>query len=246
MLITPYDLLLPAGSSVQLEVEAERRWALFVDPAVPDVEIEVEGVGRARTGPTGIASFSLGVLSPGAHRYVIRSAGRPVEALVQVVEPQTPLMIVDIDQTIADVTPQGFIFRKVQNVRPILGSREALAELSRSMQILYLTARDHIFTRKTKLWLRCAEFPEAPVYLRKGTRFWSATPREHKIERLREIRRSFSNILWGVGDRPGDATAYGVHSIRPILLAPSRPPGVSSDVLCLPSWQEILKIVRKG
>jgi hypothetical protein len=246
MLITPYDLLLPAGATATLEIEVEHRWGLFIDPPLQGVEVEVQGAGRARTGPGGIASVPLGVLPEGLHRFLVKAGRRPVEALVRIVEPRTPLIIVDIDQTIADVTPQGFIFRKVQNVRPIRGSREALAELSLSMQILYLTARDHIFTRKTKLWLRCAEFPEAPVYLRKGTRFWSASPQEHKIERLKELRQLFPNIRWGVGDRPGDAAAYGAHAIQPILLAPHRPPGVSPEVLCLPTWKEILEIVRKS
>jgi hypothetical protein len=134
----------------------------------------------------------------------------------------------------------------VQNVRPLLGSREALDELSQSMQILYLTARDHIFSRKTKLWLRAAEFPEAPVYLRKGTRFWSASPQEHKIERLKEVRARFPNIRWGVGDKPGDVAAYIAHGIRPILIAPARPLGVTEDVPCLADWKAILEMIRKG
>ena len=183
------------------------------------------------------------------------------------VDREAPILVVDIDKTIADVTPQGFIFRKVQNVRPmvgsrvaldeltnpailallqLVGSREALDELSKSMQILFLTARDHIFTRKTKLWLRAAEFPEAPVYLRKGTRFWSASPQDHKIERLKEVRSRFPNVRWGVGDKPGDAIAYMAHGIRPILLAKVRPLGITSDVPVLPDWQAILELIKKG
>jgi hypothetical protein len=246
MLITPYDLLVPTGEPATLEVEAERRWATFIDPAIADAEVEVEGVGRARTGPDGIASFSLGALPAGTHVLKILRKRRAIETLVRVVDRETPILVVDIDQTIADVTPQGFIFRKVQNVRPMPGSREALDELSKSMQILYLTARDHIFTRKTKLWLRAAEFPEAPVYLRKGTRFWSATPQEHKVARLKELKSRFPNVRWGVGDKPGDVAAYAAHAIRPILLAKERPSEVPAEVLCLPDWKTILEQLRKG
>jgi hypothetical protein len=246
MLITPYDLLLPAGEPATLEVEVERRVLTFIDPAVAGEEIEIEGVGRARTGSNGIASFSLGALPVGTHRFKVKMSRKPPEAIVRVVERDTPVIVVDIDHTIADVSPQGFIFRKVQNVRPVLGSREALDELSKSMQIVYLTARDHIFTRKTKLWLRAAEFPEAPVYLRKGTRFWSASPQDHKIERLKEVRGRFPNIRWGVGDKPGDAMAYTAHGIRPILIAKSRPLGVTTDVPVLSDWKAILELIRKG
>lgn len=244
MMITPYDLLLPSGETATLDVEAERRWMTFVDPPLAGEELEIDGVGRARTGSDGIASFPLGVLPAGTHRFKVRNSRKSPEALVRVVGRETPILVVDIDQTIADVTPQGFILKKVQNVRPMLGSREALDELSRSMQILYLTARDHIFTRKTKLWLRAAEFPEAPVYLRKGTRFWSASPQEHKIERLKEVRGRFPNIAWGVGDKPGDATAYLIHGIPPILLGQTRPLGVTSDVPVLPDWPAILNHIK--
>jgi hypothetical protein len=246
MLITPYDLLVPAGEAATLDVEAERRWLTFVDPPLADVELELEGVGRAKTNAEGIASFPLGVLPPGTHRFKILRGRKPPEALVRVIDPRTPVIIVDIDHTIADVSPQGFILRKVQNVRPLLGSREALDELAPTMQIVYLTARDHIFTRKTKLWLRAAEFPEAPVYLRKGTRFWSHNPREHKIERLKELRSRFPNILWGVGDKPGDVAAYQAHGIPPILLAASRPPDLAPEVACYDSWKQILQHIKKG
>jgi len=246
MLITPYDLLVPAGEAATLEVEAERRWAMFLDPPLADVELEVEGVGRSRTAANGIASFPLGVLPPGTHRFKVLVGRKPPEALVRVIDRATPVIVVDIDHTIADVSPQGFILRKVQNVRPLLGSREALDELARSMQIVYLTARDHIFTRKTKLWLRAAEFPEGPVYLRKGTRFWSHNPREHKIERLKDLRPRFPNIKWGVGDKPGDVAAYQAHAIPPILLAASRPAEVAPDVPCYADWKAILEHVRKG
>ena len=245
-MITPYDLLLPAGEPATLDVEVERRWLTFIDPPVADAEVEVEGVGRARTGPDGIASFALGALPVGTHHYKVRTSRKPLEAIVQVVDREAPILVVDIDKTIADVTPQGFIFRKVLNVRPMLGSREALDELSKTMQILFLTARDHIFTRKTKLWLRAAEFPEAPVYLRKGTRFWSASPQAHKIERLKEVRSRFPNIRFGVGDKPGDAIAYMAHGIRPILIAKTRPLGITSDVPVLPDWHAILDLIKKA
>jgi hypothetical protein len=246
MLITPYDLLVPEGEAATLDVEAERRWLTFVDPPRADVEIEIDGVGKAKTGPDGIASFALGVLPVGLHRFRVKMKRKPPEALIQVVPRETPIIVVDIDKTIADVTPQGFIFRKVQNVRPMPGSREVLQELSKTLQIVYLTARDHIFTRKTKLWLRAAEFPEAPVYLRKGTRFWTHNPREHKIERLKELRPKFPNIRWGVGDKPGDVAAYLAHQITPILIARERPETVPADAACLPDWKAIHEKIRQG
>jgi len=246
MLITPYDLLVPAGEPAVLEVEVEDRWMAFVDPPVEGIEVEVDGVGRAKSARNGIASIPLGVLPPGTHRPVVRFNRRAVEAVVRVVPRETPVIVVDIDETIADVTPWGFILRRVRDVRPLPGSREVLEELSRTMQIVYLTARDHIFTRKTKLWLRLASMPEAPVYLRKGTRYWRTRSRDHKTLRLAELSPQFPNIKWGIGDKPGDAVAYAAHGIRPIMIAPSRPEEVSADVPCFPTWKNILEYIRRG
>jgi hypothetical protein len=244
MLITPYDLLVPSGEPATLEVEAEDRWMAFIDPPARGVEIEVEGVGRAATGRNGIATFDLGILPEGTHRPVVRHHHKSIEALVRVVPRETPIMVVDIDMTIANVTPAGFVLRPVREVLPLTGSREILKEVSRTMQIVYLTARDHIFTRKTKLWLRLAGMPEAPVYLRKGTRYWSTAAREHKFRRLGELTPKFPNIVWGIGDKPGDAAAYLARGIRPILIAPGRPAEVSADVPCFPTWKNILDHIR--
>src|SRR6185436_17082858 len=110
VLITPYDLLLPAGEPATLDVEVERRVLTFIDPAVVGEEIEIEGVGRARTGENGIASFPLGTLPVGAHHFKVKMRRKPPEALVSIVERDRPVIVVDIDHTIADVSPQGFIF----------------------------------------------------------------------------------------------------------------------------------------
>ena len=100
-MITPYDVLLPSGEPATLDVEVERRWLTFVDPPLADVEVEVEGVGRARTGRDGIASFALGALPVGTHRYKVRTGRKPPEAIVRVIERETPILVVDIDKTIA-------------------------------------------------------------------------------------------------------------------------------------------------
>jgi len=244
-MITPYDVLVPHGEPAMLEVEVEDRWMAFVDPPAAGVEIEVEGVGRAKTGHNGIAVFDLGILPAGTHRPVVIYNQKSIEAVVRVVPRETPVIIVDIDETIADVTPWGFIVRRVRDVLPLPGSREVLREIAKTMQIVYLTARDHIFTRKTKLWLRLAGMPEAPVYLRKHTRYWRTASREHKMARLGELKPKFPNILWGVGDKSGDAVAYASHGIRPIMITPGRPEEVSADVPCFPTWKNIHEYIKR-
>ena len=244
MLITPYDLLHPEGETARLELEVERRWGLFIDPALADVEIEVQGAGRARTGPAGRASVDLGVLAAGTYRYTVRGGSASAVAMVRVVPRNTSLFIADIDHTIADVSPIGFIFKRISRVRPVPDAPEVLQEIARTRQIVYLTARDHIFSGKTKAWLEMNRFPEGPLYLRKGSRFWTVSPKDQEIARLAELRSRFPGDAWGVGDMPGDVVAYQSASIHPILLSPVSPPGHPPAVPVLPTWPQIQALLK--
>jgi hypothetical protein len=246
MLITPYDQLCEAGEPVTLEVEVEFAPLPFIDPPRRGIEVEVENFGRATTGADGRAVFPPQALPAGTHRLKVQVRQLAREVLLRVVTKDTPIFITDIDQTIADVTPFGFIVRPVEDVQALPGAVEAIREIAQSMQVVYLTARDHVFIRKTKDWLQSAGFPEGPLYTRRGTRFWSASPEQHKLARVGELRPRFPNVRWGVGDKPGDVVAYETHGIPAILLAPTKPAGVSEKSICLPDWKSILERVRKG
>lgn len=238
-LVTARDLLASAGEPAALEVEVERRFWPFFDPAIEGAEVEVEGLGKAVTDAQGEAAIPLGTLEPGVHRCPVRVRGVHAEAIVAVIPKDAPVFITDIDHTLADVSSAGFIFKRVRSVPPLDGAREALDRIAKAMQLVYLTARDHIFTRKTKEWLRLNGFPEAPVYLRRRTRFWSVRAREHKLSRLRELRLAFPNIRWGVGDMPGDAEAYAAHGIPAILIGPRPLPGLPEGTVQVTRWSEI-------
>jgi hypothetical protein len=243
-LITPRDLLAPAGEPLALEVELERRLLPFLDPAIEAVEIEVDGAGRAVVGPGGVAAVPLGALAPGTYRYRVRWRSAQAEALIRVVPRDVPILITDIDQTLADVSALGFVLLPNRSIRPLRGAREALEEIAGRMEIAYLTARDHIFSAKTKAWLRQNGFPEAPLYLRRGTRFWTVGAQAHKISVLREIRLRFPNIRWGVGDLPGDAHAYAAHRIPAILLGNHPVDGLPPGTVCAPCWSDIRNLIK--
>jgi len=243
-LITPRDQLAPAGERVSLEVEVERRFWTFFDPPRAGVEVEVEGAGKAVTDASGEAAVDLGPRPAGLHRLTVRAAGGTAEARVAVAAKDAPIFITDIDHTIADVSPAGFIFKPLDAVRPVEGAVDALWRIASRMQIVYLTARDHIFARKTRSWLELHRFPDAPVYLRRRTRFWSVGAAAHKMGRLGELRSRFSNILWGVGDMPGDVRAYAHHGIRPILLGPRALPDLPAGTLQVTGWAEIADMIK--
>jgi phosphatidate phosphatase APP1 len=246
-LVTAWDVLAVAGECATLELEVERLRCAFWDPPLEGADVEVEGLGSATTDARGRAELPLGPLGPGTYRYRVRLRSTrweasPAEALVCAVPRETPVFVTDIDRTIADISPLGFILLGNDLVRPMPGAPEALREIARRFQVVYLTARDHVFAAKTRDWLRRRGFPESPLYLRKGTRFWDTSPRDHKIARLGELRARFPRLRWGVGDVRGDLEAYAAHGIEGILLSPRGRP-VAAPGRVARSWTEILTVV---
>jgi hypothetical protein len=244
VLISPRDLLIPAGREAALVVEVENRWAPFLDPASSGAEVDVENHGRALTGPDGVARVPLKPLPEGLHRLRVRSGRAEAEALVRVAPGTSAVLVTDIDHTIADVSPAGFILKPNPYVRPLAGARDALASLAGRLEIVYLSARDHVYARKTRAWLRMNAFPEAPLFVRAGTRFWSCRSKRHKIARLGELRSLWTDIRAGIGDLPGDAEAYASHGIPPIVISPRRPSRLPGGAVWARDWAEILENLR--
>jgi hypothetical protein len=160
---------------------------------------------------------------------------------VRVAPGTSPVLVTDIDHTIADVSPFGFIVKANGVVRTMPGARDALTELARRMSIVYLSARDHIFVPKTRGWLQMNGFPEGPLYLRAGTRFWSCRSGRHKLGRLAALRAGWKDIRAGVGDVPSDLRAYAAHGIPPILIGPRTLAGLPDGAVWARSWSEILE-----
>ncbi len=235
-LITVRDLLAPPGEKLSLEVEVERRWLPFLDPPLRGAEVEVEGLGTRTTDAEGRAFFPLGSLGPGTHRYRVRSGG---EALVKVIPPDAPVFVCDIDNTISRSSAFSPLVLPNASIRPVEGSREALAKIAQSMTILYLTARDHIFAAKTRDWLRQKDFPEGPLYFRRA-RYLSVPAGKHKSVVLSKLRERFTRIAWGAGDTRADAAAYAENGITPLILRRGTLP---APAVCVRTWREILERV---
>lgn len=232
----------------------ERRLFLFVDPNIEGVEVELHSetasFGRCRTDRDGIARWRLPAMPEGLHRLRARLVpesryrASEAEGYAGVFAPDAPVFITDIDHTIADVSPFGFIVRSNVTVRPLPGAPEALREIAASMRVMYLSARDHIFVAKTRAWLRANGFPEGVLLLRR-VRFTSATPLQHKLSRLEDVVARLKNVRCGVGDLPTDVEAYRRRGIPPLLLSAVPLPGIPDDVPRAASWSEIRnKITR--
>ena len=151
----------------------------------------------------------------------------------QVAEPSEPrACIIDIDGTIANererraiaTNPDGSTnWRKyfnpelVKQDKPILKSREVLRWVEQQgIRIFYVSSRETTILEATKWWLKTHNFPEGKVYHRKPF----GRSLEYKIGTVRTIQKRY-DVIFGVGDRDRDITAYQTCGITAIKVKES-------------------------
>ena len=226
----------------------ERYLLRFVDPPVRGARIEFrEGetlLGFATTDPRGSASIEIDAGPPGIRRIRVVSPRSEQALVVDVLPADAPILVLDLDHTVADVSPVRFAFADNRTIRPLRGAIEAIQELRGSYHIVYLTARDHSFLSKTREWLRLNDLPDGPVFIRRR-RFWSLTPFAHKLERLAEIARTH-RLVAGIGDLPTDMEAYRRNGMAGYLMDPSGTVPAPEGVIRVRSWKEAVERLRTG
>ncbi|HTF55704.1 MAG TPA: hypothetical protein VK661_00415 [Planctomycetota bacterium] len=239
--LTPEDVLALPYRKIRLIARLERYVLRFVDPPLRGVEIEFfdgeRPLGSAVTDAQGSAAIEIDSGPAGLRRLRVASSRAEEPLVVRVLPADAPVLVVDLDHTIADVSPFRFAFMDNRSVRPVLGAVDAVLRLGERFTVVYLTARDHSFLGKTREWLRLVGLPDGPVFLRRR-RFWSQRPIEHKLERLGELARDH-RLVAGVGDLPDDAKAYLATGLKAFLLDPR---GIHPDVegvVRVPSWKEL-------
>jgi predicted secreted acid phosphatase len=133
--------------------------------------------------------------------------------------PKPKACIIDIDGTIANdqqrralsTNPNGsrnwrkyFNPELVKKDKPILKSREVLRWVEqKGIKIFYVSSRETTVLEATKWWLKAHNFPQGEIYHRKPF----ARSMEYKIDTVRAIQKSY-HVIFGVGDRDRDITAY--------------------------------------
>ncbi|HEY3227057.1 MAG TPA: hypothetical protein VGK61_08705 [Planctomycetota bacterium] len=239
--LTPEDLLALPHHKVRLTARLERYVLRFVDPPLRGVEVRfLEGdrpLGSAITDAKGFASIEIDSGQAGLRRLRVASPRTEESLVLRVLPGDFPVLVVDLDHTIADVSPFRFAFLDNRSVRPLPGAVEALHWLGDRFAVVYLTARDHSFLGKTREWLRLQGLPDGPVFLRRR-RFWSQRPIDHKLERLGELARDH-RLVAGVGDLPGDAKAYLAKGLKAFLLDPKGRSPTMEGVVRVRSWKEL-------
>ena len=223
-LIVPFDVLAADGETVVLQARLE-----YIDGLSgirgETLEFEYDGrvIGRAMTNSEGVARVEFEPPTVGDYEFKVRPAdgsGRraaPAPLTLCVRRRGQEFIITDVDKTISDAGYFDFVRKKAKNIKAMKDSAKMLRELSGRYTIIYLTGREDIFRRKTKIWLEDRDFPVGPVF------FWDVQRDEfsherYKTELIGRLKRDWPNIEIGFGDLPGDAAAYLANGLRAYII----------------------------
>lgn len=135
----------------------------------------------------------------------LRVAARPKDA---------KFAVVDLDKTLV---ASGFIHVLTGDAKPMPGAAAVMQRLAKDQTIVYLTQRPDFLGVLTKRWLLSNGFPPGPVLTSTaGTLMIGSEPYKHT--RLAEMKRTFPNLVVGIGDKFSDAKVYAASGLRPILI----------------------------
>ena len=138
-----------------------------------------------------------------------------------VLDPATPVAIVDIDHTLSDLSTWKVPFQGA-DAPTFPGAPQLINDLARTHQIIYLTARDDSFDRISRVFLNRHGFPDGPViYNDLGLTTWAELQQldegrhgEFKLRVIQGLQARGVNVVLGIGDKDTDAFAYESSGIQ--------------------------------
>jgi hypothetical protein len=235
-----------AGRPALFAAALERKYTLAssddIEQALVDFYFDGQRIGRAITDDHGSASLSAAV---GSGRrpmtYLARAyyKGKRVEASGRVFywNPHKTVVAVDVDETISHTHYSDLFLADLdKHSRPLEGSAQALWQLTRDYELLYISARPRFLNEKTRRWLATHRFPPGPVA--NASKFEACFhQRRYKQEMLAKLRQRFPNILIGVGDKKVDDRVYGANGMVSIIIDKPLFTKYGNHCFVFPDWQ---------
>ena len=151
---------------------------------------------------------------------------RPATVVVAAREPNTPVVVIDLDHTLVDAP---FWRVLVGMGGPMAGSVEVVRRLGEEYQVLYLTHRPDIMTQRSKEWLVEHGYPVAPMRVSTISQAIGGSGR-YKAAALAELMEEFKRVEIGIGDKLSDAEAYVQNGMTAYLI-PHYDAGDAGEVL---------------
>ncbi|MCP4250219.1 MAG: hypothetical protein GY778_24510 [bacterium] len=251
-LMTVDDVVCPVDEKVRLIGKLEYRGVAVFNKGLDDGQIRFyldgQPVGEDDTNDEGYARIKRRFASPGRRRLEIRyrdGRGRTqsAEATVFVWDPSQPILVVDVDNTLAHTKKRYLFSRGPDRSAPFATAVEVLTELADHFRVVYLTARPRELAVKTRQWLAAHDFPAGPVLTWDVDRYeWSAT--SFKKDRLDDLTDRFDHVTIGIGNAPGDHTAYRKRRLLTILIDADAPAATIERGVRLPDWRVVQKLFK--
>jgi hypothetical protein len=222
-LFAGHDVLGRPGEEVQLQARLQGGDFLRGQPGLV-VRFSRDGqpYKAAETDNDGVAQVAFTPTEPGNYVFAADLSPKgfssapppPTDLLVACRKADTPLMVVDLDKTLVE---SGFEQVLIGDPRPMPGSAQVMAALAQEFSVVYLTHRPDYFGPKSKAWLKAHLFPRGPLLLSDIGGFLRGSA-AFKTAALEELRKRFSRIEIGVGDKVSDALAYHANGIKGFLI----------------------------
>jgi len=154
-------------------------------------------------------------------------------------EPDALLIVLDIDNTIADTEYGELLFEEQdRDSEPLPAVLPVLHELAGRSHLIYLTGRPRFLINKTRDWLHVHDFPPGLLYT--GVRLRDTLrPARFKRDKLNLLQAQWPNVLVGIGNRSTDARAYTGAGMLALILNDDRPIGQEGFVVTLPGWRSV-------
>ncbi len=248
--ILPFDALAEKDTPVELSCKVEKRNIIGSDLRRAKVAISVGStlVGEVLTDNQGIARVNYIPRKLGEFTVLFECQEEAdhdsgsASSMLFCRDKSKPIIVVDIDQTISDIALEKFLITKTQDIMPLPQAEKVLTDLSKTYDLIFVTARDKHLLKRTKEWLTLREFPKAPVFFRELGKD-PLSERKYKTQKIARLKEQWGNIACGVGDRCSDAQAYLANGLRAIIIVPKD--DIPLGAHAVQHWYQIKELLTK-
>ena len=226
-LLKAYDVLTLPGEQVQLSARLQSG-TIQRDLSGRSIRISRNGwlAKRVITDDEGFGTATFTPRRPGDYVFSIEAepAGlvstppEPVELLVACRSSAEPMVIVDLDKTLAYTKSWRFFS---QNPDPMPGSVAVMRRLAKDYTVVYVTHRPQQYAHQTKMWLGRHGYPAGPLLMPEVVDFARGS-RRYKTKELIKLKSKFPNIRIGIGDKISDTQAYHDSGLKSFLILQSQ------------------------
>lgn len=218
---TGHDAVTTPGQAVSVSAKFEKGGWRFWRPDIKDAPATIRIQGRTITAHTdrdGVARATIRPLQVGVYDLessLDRDPGTVARGRLFVLDPTRPVAIVDLDGTLSKLP--SLLVPLFGGVAPTYeGAPELIRDLAVTHTIVYLTARDDAFTKKSRKFLQRHNYPDGPILFNdlgltsrpELAQLKSGNHAKFKLARILALEDRGVRLGLGIGNAETDAEAY--------------------------------------